>query len=334
MRHGSTSDFDFVAARLHGMKSRLAWGEALLELSHAGNALDVARRLEPPLEESAPDRIVFRRLDQHLTQMRRLLLQLSPRHARSVSSLLSWYDLANVKVLLRASSHEVSLERALNLLGPWWSNVSFQPGTREIPARPQDVAVLLPKGIYRDLLSRESGQRDNHSLESALDLAYFEDVARTLPIRAGSGVALCQLEADIFNVQVLIRGRLWYGLEGSGFDGQWTSHGAIPLQILKEMPSPEALDGFLKALPKPFQCGCEGLVEVEDCLWETLWSEARQAFLSPSDPFSAIVAFCYLKRLEASNMIRLCQGIQDAFDPQDIVSRLLGVSPDMEARAC
>lgn len=319
-----STDFDFVHARLHGLKSRLLEGNRLLELTHKKSLLDLGRSLDPPLQEIDPDRFVFRAVSRHLDEMRHLLLLLGLHHARVVSALLSWYDLENVKTLVRALVRGWTLERSMDLLGPWWTRPPLKMELVPQAKTLQDLGNLLHEMPYKTLLFQETKEVDLHRWAAQLDLAYFENLGNA---RGKSGKTwgwLCDLEADIQHLQILLQGEVWYNMKPLDLEMYWTPQGTIPFSILKTLPPPEPLDAFVRALPEPFTSQAHGLLDLEDHLWDTLARAARSEFLSPKRPFSRVVAFCYLKRMEATNLIRLCQGIEMRLSPREIASRLLG----------
>ncbi len=214
------NDIDYLAARLHGRKSRMAETERLDRLCRIRNLSDFSATIFPDAEYH--EIIDLQR--QLVHELAHEVSGFTPHLAGPRAQLLDWilvrFRLQNIKVLIRAHITKIPVYEVQKHLVPLPEEPA--PGTY-IPATTDPLSVftrLLPKEkLRKDFEKTLVTYSDNlrpFFLEAALDSGYFSELlarVNRLPEEERDIVRpVAEQEADIFHMVLCIRGKFHYGL--------------------------------------------------------------------------------------------------------------------------
>jgi vacuolar-type H+-ATPase subunit C/Vma6 len=336
-------DLDFLTARLHARRSRLAEGDRLEELVRTRSVEDLLRRLFPAGDvRSLPD--AQRRLIEDMgRELQFLAASLSGPAARFVEWLLVRLQVENLKVLGRAFSTGRDGGRAAALLialpEPWQVD---GPALAAAPSI-ESFCASLPDACWRDALAPVIPlyrlQPRPFYIETALDQAYFTELllrAQALPRPDREPVLrLARLEADTFLLMLAARGRFLYGLEPERLAPFYVPGAGISADrfgALLHAADVRAAVGLLARagweIPAPVMPAGVGdngdadLAIVERVSRERLYHAANRLFRRSHNGLGAVAAFTLIRRVEVANLVTLTEGVRAGLSPADLRARL------------
>jgi len=215
------SNQEFVAALVHGRRSRMAEGARLRAFAQAGTVADVTGQvLTQPAAASAAEAQL--RLVQGLAEE---MTELVPYLHEAAAELLRWiarrFQVENLKLMIRrvmagapaeaVKAHLVRLPLELN------------GGVKGL-SEAESMKVLvrsMPRGLLRRELIKALDlyheQPRSFFFEAALDRGYFRELLERAGALPGQENAFFRpvvvQEIDIFHLMLLTRGKFAYGLE-------------------------------------------------------------------------------------------------------------------------
>ncbi len=331
-------DLDFLSARVHGRRSRLAEGSNLDELCRIRTVPELARRLYPG------SNILFA-LDLQRHMVRELVRELSELAAGlegNDAASMSWqcvrFQVENLKVLARGFANGA----ALDLLRP---HLVELPDGLELDAASlanapsfEAFASAAPPGHLRESLesAREAyrAQPRPFILETALDRGYLGELLRRAG-RLGGGeredvLRLAGQEAGIFNLMLAVRGVFHYRLKpellaGLRVPGSAISAGRFAAMLsagdVKSAAAP-AVGTVLDAAPAAADAAL-----VETMAWNRFLRLANKTFRNSHMGAGAAIGYAAIRRVELANLITLSEGMRVGLDPRVLRSRLIPRSP-------
>lgn len=330
----ASSDLDYLTARLHARRSRMAEAERLDALCRTrtipevGQALHAGASLQTAGEFQ---RLALQELIDEYSFCRRHL-------SGAVGELVCWlqsrFQLENIKVLLRGfvnrishdvlQKHLVSLPRELQLD----TEVLLQ-------ARDEDEFVSrLPAGPSRKRIQAwlrfYPEERSLFLLEAALDAGYFAELLARASRLSGEEMdfiaPLMRQEAGAFLLMLAVRGKFHHGC---------TTETLLPLQIPQSGISHERLRGFLTAMDIATAAGFAlgrvvdeipaqaDAADLEVLTWKRFQRLANRAFRRSHLGLGAVIGYLELRRIELANLITLSEGVRLAALPEAIRARLI-----------
>jgi len=300
------NNLDYLAARLHGRRSRMAEAERLDALCRTRSVAELSRALLAGTElQAAAD--LQRRLVQDLV---RELAGFRGHAGGAGSRLIEWmlvrFQVENLKVLARGFATRASLD-------------DF---AAHVPRGPLRKGFLQAAAIYRD-------QPRPFFLEAALDRAWFAE----LLARAGAVSdedeevirALVRQEADIFHLMLAARGRFHYGLAPELLLPLHVAGTNIPRGRFAAMLADSDLataagrivGRVIDSLPP--EVDAEAL---EALAWNRFARLANRAFRRSHIGLGAVVGYVGLRRVEIANLITLSEGIRAGVASEAIRARM------------
>ncbi len=323
--------YEFINAKIHGMKRAMMEGERLAELIASRDLARVAEAAAPGLEKPRP---TYLDIERHLTKEHFAALEKVWRNMQGpgktfFGQVLRRAEIENLKVVLRCWSRrgegeEMDADAIRGLLAP--SPASADPPistfmhcetveefVREIPAHDVRACVM-------DALSASEGLPELFAVELGLDLAYFEQVRNAIPpLSAADREAARELigsEADVCVMLWAWRLSRSYGVAAEQvLTPALRLCRAVTASHLHRMASAASAEERLAAAPRIYQkhldqeCA-DDLARAEACLYSYLYSAARRRFYLLSDDLSGVLGFYYLKRFELANLIRVVQAVR------------------------
>lgn len=337
------NDLDYLAARLHARRSRMAEAERLDGLCHIRSLPEFYHTIFPESEfKGALDfqRLLVYELINELSGFRVYM-------SGPGSDLIDWtlvrFQVENLKVLIRACltkapveelyGHLVSLPRELAL------NTQGLAAVESL----EDFIRLIPKGLLRENL--EKALKNYHDyprpffFEAALDRGYFQGlVARMegLPREDREIIKpMVYQEADIFHLMLVARGKFHYSLmpemlrplhvAGTRITHAlftamlndpdlYTSVGRVAERVLDATPFEHATNDGSMAVDAS---ALEGLA------WKRFFRLANMAFRQSHMGLGAIMGYAGLRRVEVANLITISEGIRNGMAAETIRRRLI-----------
>lgn len=343
MRLPTHNDLDFLGARLHGHRARLAEGRRLDGLCQLRSLSEFGRAMYPDTEfRAATD--IQRRLEEDLVrEMTDCLRHLAGAGANLVYWMRTRFEIENLKLLLRGALNQVPLGEMREYLLPVPSTLGMDTEALATATSLDDFMGRLPRGMLLQWLRYgmrcDREQSRPFFSETALDRGYLQELiarAEALPEEEKETVKpVVVQEADSFQLMLVLRGRFHYGLtpellrplrvRGCGISA--TLFSAMcgdpdPLtaaartlgRALDEVPSPEE---------KSSKPGRENLAVVEALAWKRFLRFANRAFRRSHNGLGAVVGYLGIRRIEAANLIRVSEGIRAGVSADALRRRLM-----------
>lgn len=334
------SDLDYLAARVHARRSRLADGERLDELCEV-RSLDELMAVSYPDGRYYPVAAYQRRLIRDLAAE---LLDFSRHLAGAEASVVRWmvgrFQLENLKVILRAFTTGKSSEIPTIHLVELADELDFGAQDLVEAKSIEQLIALLPEGELRDSL-REAVEVYGEGirpflLEAMLDRRYLAELIRRIDRLSGEdgklSKALAQQEADIFHLMLIVRGRFHYGLDAKLLQPLHVSgtniSGAMFGKMLNRMNLAAignwATGRIIEVLPAARQYGEDQLAgELEALAWTRFLRLANRAFRRSHLGVATIIGYVGIRRIEVANLITLSEGVRLGLSAAAIRARLI-----------
>lgn len=339
-----TKELDYLAARLHGRRSRLAEAKRLEALCRIRTIPELARTVYPDTEFRAASAFQ-RRLVQDLARE----LSEFPGHLASPGShLLAWmlvrFQVENLKVLIRGLVTRTPLEILREYLIVLPKDLTIDTSALASAESLETFAELLPKGTLRNNMKEAtiiySDQSQPFFFEAALDRGYFQELlarAEELSDMDKEAVkAMVLQEVDIFHLMLVVRGRFHYGLKPESL---------LPLHVRGTRVSGERFHAMLTdpdlltaagrpvgyaldALPSEPRGSSEASAIVDPAAleafaWKRFLRLANRAFRLSHMGLGAVVGYAGIRRVEVANLITLSEGIRTGMAAEAIHRRLI-----------
>lgn len=344
MTRETTDNLEFLAARLHGRRSRMAEGARLDRLCAAAALPQFASELLPATEVGSARQLQQWLVRELAGEIMAVAAQLAPPGAHLLHWIAGRFQLENLKVLIRGLLAGIPPDATV-------AHLVSLPGERVLTAEAaaaarslQELAGLLPRGLVRrrftEVLALHAGETRPFSFEAALDRGYFEE----LVVRAGTlggedgelVMPLVWQEADTFHLLLVARGRFLYGLggetlrpfhvRGTGISGERfaTMLGEADLRSAARHALGRALD-FLPRPPGGASPGTSDIVpaDLEALAWNRFLRLANRAFRRSHLGLAAVVAYAELRRVEVANLITLSEGIRGQVPRAELRARVV-----------
>lgn len=350
MRTTRLNDLDFLAARLHGRRSRLAEGERLEQLCRSGELTELGRAIYPESEFHAAGDFQ-RRLAQALVhELSSLRNELKGVGAELLSWTLVRFQIENIKVLLRGlmrrtplgtpAEYLLTLPEGLGLdLPALASATSLEEFTERLPAGAPRNRLSQALVIYRE-------QPRPFFVEGALDAGYFEELLTRTERLAGADRELVQpmmwQEVDAFHLMLVLRGKFEYELAPGLLLPLHVPGSRISSRRFKKMlASPDAATAAglalrraidaLPARPGTTNLSAAAVATVSERLaWRRFLRLANRTFRSSHMGLAAPFGYIGIRRVEVANLITVSEGLRTGMESEQLYARLLKRT-DLEA---
>jgi len=328
-------DLDYLAARLHGRRGRMACGPRLRDLCGLGTPAALAEALFPASGIISASGIQARLAEDLVKEIRGISRSLSGAQAAFIGWQGARFQLENLKVMVRALDAGRDRGEAARLLTSLPADIGYGP---ELAAAKDRAGLLaaLPAGIFRASLAKAYAARTGEGAlffyEAALDRDYLAELAARAAALAGEdrdyACRLCAQEAAVFNLALASRGRFSYSLDRKPLLEHFAPGARFSRRRFGKMLD-AAGPGELTALagaavepgrPEPAASGAEALA------WRRYAQLALRAFRGSHIGFGAAAAYLALRRVEVSDLTTISEGLRLKLEAGEILRRLSGVS--------
>jgi V/A-type H+-transporting ATPase subunit C len=348
MKMRLATGLEYVAAVLHGRRSRMAEAERLDALLALRTTADLARAL-------VGDASVASTVDLQKELVRRQadeLLWLARRLEGPPADLLDWlaarFHVENLKVLVRGFVSRLPAAEVqahlVPLPGDQAADVQAMASADSAEALAATVRPATLRQAMLEALRLFHARPRAFFLETALDRAYLEELAARADALGGDDArdvrVVVNQEIDTFNLMLVVRGRFAYGLRAEQVMPFYVSCASLRRRDMAAMlaaPSlaeaaARAVGVAIDALPKDAaQPGAPQGVDpaaVERMAWDRYRRLAARTFRR--SPGGLVAAYAALRRVELANLMTVSEGIRAGLAPEEIRRRL--ISP-VEAQA-
>jgi V/A-type H+-transporting ATPase subunit C len=337
------NDLDYLAARFHGRRSRVAEAERLDALCRLRTIPELAAAVFPDAKLQTSAEFQRRTVEDSLSEFSHSLRYLN----ETGSDLLAWmlvrFQVENLKVLLRGfldhapieglQEHLIMLpaDRALDVN----ELLAAETLERFVDRLPRE----MPRKALRLALDHYSGQLRPFFLEAALDQGYFQELlarAGRLSDADREVVApIIEQEVNMFLLMLAVRGRFGYGLTPEMLLPLHVRSRGIPtgrFNAMLTVPDLRTAAAFavgrvIDALPPEHEAGetsrALDAAELEALAWKRFLRLANRACRRSHMGLGAIIGYAVIRRVEVANLISLSEGIRAGVAPESIRARLI-----------
>ena len=334
-------DIDFLAAKLHGWRSRLAEDERLDELSRIRTVAELARRIAP--EGSFRDAAPLQRhlIEAHVRELGGLAIAVGG----PAGALLNWqrtrFQAENLKVLARGAARRMPLDSLTSRLIALPEDLALD--LAPYADRPDDetLAAWLRRFLPPGSPLRKALEQDDEAFreatepflaEAALDRAYLLLLlrhARAVRGEDGDGVRrLVRHEIAIFNTMLAMRGRHHYQLPPELLGAAFVPGGSLERATFDKAIACEEQAAAFRLLAAPLDPQGAAVAQPEASVLETMaWNRylrlANALFRQSRMSIGVAVGFAAIRRIELANLITLCEGMRMGMEPFRLRQRLI-----------
>lgn len=332
-----TNDVDYVAARLHGRRSRFAEGSRLDEMCHLRSLTELssAAIVRSDVGRAGDfQRAVVKKIATELKELRQQFI-------RDQGRLLDWmfvrFQLEDLKVVLRGYVTRTPAQSLRDHLLEPSADIDAFLSADSLAA----FAERIPHDALRESLKESiAALGEDHSsfvYELALDRGYFRDLslrANALSRCDGELInPLVRQEIDAFHLALIARGRFFHQLTPElllPFHIDGTAITTKRFAAMLDDPdlataAKRAIGIAIDVLPPSVTASA-----LESCATNRLRRLANQAFRRDPTGIGAVVGFIVLRRIEAANLITLSEGIRLGIAGDALRARMIPRS-DQEA---
>ncbi len=344
MAQGTAHDLDFLAARLHGRRARLADAERLEALCRLRTLPELARAVYPGGVYRSCEALQRRLLEDLVLELTFAASYLEAAGRELLKLMRARFQLENLKLVLRGFVNQLPLERVTAHLLVLPEALALDVRRLLNAGSLEALAARLPAGAPRRALeSALHTWRDPPPLfflEAALDRAHLEALlALSGRLRGGDREVVSPIfdqEACAFLLLLAVRGRflhgvapelLWplqlrarCGLSGGRFKAMTA---APDLRAAASLALARAIDALPGGEARG-QTSLEAVIgELEALAWERSLRLCSRALRRSHLGLGAIVGYAGLRRVEAVNLITLSEGVRGGVAPEAIRARLI-----------
>jgi len=339
----TVNDLDYLAARLHARRSRMAEGERLDGLCRIGDLPEFFRTIFPESEIKGVLDFQRQSVDELIGELSGLSAYMSGPGADLTDWMLVRFQVENLKVLIRACLTKAPAEELYGHLASLPGELALDTRALAAAESPEDFVRLVPKGLFRESLEMAlEAYGDNPRpffFEAALDRGYFQRlVARTekLPQEDRHIVGpMVYQEVDIFHLMLVARGKYYYNLTPVMLQPLHVAGTRIPRALFADMLGDQDLYTSARRAAErvfdaaPLEHGTKDGSEVahastlEGLAWNRFFRLANLAFRRSHMGLGAIVGYTGLRRVEVANLITISEGIHSGMAAEKIRGRLI-----------
>ena len=330
------TDLDFVAANIHGRRSRLAEAERLEELCRIRTLPELARALLPEapfLTAAHLQRVLV--LDQ-VEEISTIASKIGGSSGRFLDWLRMRFRVENVKVLVRGFSSGMALRDLRPHLIPLPDDLALNLEVLATAGTIEAFAGVLDPEPLRTGLERAVEPYNKRPRpffpEAGLDHGYLTELlarARALPRAHRDDVlGIARQEADTFHLALAARGRFSYDLAPEMLGPFHVPGTRIGRQTFRRMLRAECLaDVALMAAGAAIDGPPEGAepdaAALETLAWNRYYRLANRTFRRSHMGLGAVVAYAAIRRIELANLITLTEGVRARVPPDALRQRLI-----------
>jgi len=339
-----TGDFDFLQAKIHGLRSRVYESARLDDLCGLRTIAQLWHRLYPESEAADHHALQRRLLADHVDTLQTICLHLPERLAPLLAWMTRRYQVENLKVLLRAWKSHTPYARVEPFLAPLRAEFDLPARALLKATSLADFLLLIPLEEFRAAAQRHAAEQiendDTFFLETAFDAAYYQrllDEQRRLPgEHRRSTERLIDFEVVTYNLLCLFRLKLNYGLPFDQVRPFLVSQVPHPVRLERIYDFPHFADMAARIpsrfLPAELAGKVSNVADLERALWAQGLRLANRQFYRATGLLAGVVGFFIIKRVELANLIRVVEGVRYGLGPGAIRQGVVRVGEAVGAR--
>ncbi|HPD14820.1 MAG TPA: V-type ATPase subunit [Planctomycetota bacterium] len=322
-----SGDFDYIQAKVHGLRSRVYELDRLDALCDLRTVAQLWHRLYPEADAQGHHELQRRLLADHVAE----LASVQPHLPEPLGPLYAWmmrrFQVENLKVILRAWKAHEPPERVLPFLAPLRGGLALEAAPLLRAADLASFVLGIPEPQLRAAALEAAPQHaeagETFFVEAALDAAYYTrllSLAAELPaLHRRTCEPLVRLEAAIYNTLAIFRLKLNYHLaqeKARAFLAQGALH-LVQVERLFDYPDfRDMLAHVPRELVRPEDAArLFAIADLERAVWERLLRVANRQFYRSVGDLGLVVAFYTVKRVELANLIRVIEGVRYGLAP-------------------
>jgi vacuolar-type H+-ATPase subunit C/Vma6 len=333
-RAESTISEDFIVAQVRGMRSKLFEGNRLVALADSKSLPELFRRVRPG--DTFEGHLAFERhlLADQIRELDGISRHLSGRVAQVVQWLLAHYELENLKIALRAYVSKKTIAEAEAVMAPTPAWLAL-PMSRLFDAPDlRRFAAQVPVEEFREAMLQEieaDKAPDSAALETALDAAYCR---KLLQLSGGTGEwvrKLAAFDVDLRALSFILRSKFNYNLPLARIRPFIVTSGLYLTPAFGErFYAARDLAQAINAVPRSLlslekRRGIASLQQLDEALLLRQYRLATRCFIESAVEIPTVIAYCYIRRIEFANLVRVTESVRHSLPRADVESRLLAV---------
>lgn len=325
-----SGDFDYIQAKVHGLRSRVYEHERLDQLCDLRTIAQLWHRLYPEADPGDHHELQRRLLADHVAALESVRNHLPENFAPLYAWMMRRYQVENLKVILRGWKAREPVERVLPFLAPLRAELALDAAELLRAADLASFVRLIPEAALRAAALEAAPQHaetgETFFVEAALDAAYYEGLmalaALLRGVHRGPCEALVRREAALYSTLAIFRLKLNYGLPAERARA-FVAKGALGPAVVERLFAYPDFRDMLRHVPAELlspdaAAGIFTIADLERVLWERLLQEANRRFYRSVGDLGLVVAFYTVKRAELANLIRVIEGVRYGMGPGDI----------------
>jgi len=297
------TDLEYLAARLHGRRSRMAEAVRLHALCRAPGLPDLARAVAAGAEPATFAEFQRGRSEELRREVEGFLAHAAGAGAAFVRWLLARFDLDDWKARRRTDAL----------------------------ASPRDLPDPAARAVAAEACASRPATVRPFFVEAAVDHLYFlELLARAARLPRGDRVhvePLARQEADVFHLQLVARGRFGYGVEAAALAPFHVPGTCVPRRAFDAMLREATLQDAARRMARraidavPPETADAAMLEA--LAWQRYGVLANRAFRRDPIGWGAVAGYVALRRLEVANLVTLSEGVRMGVPEEEVRRRLV-----------
>jgi V/A-type H+-transporting ATPase subunit C len=328
------SDLDYLTARLHGRRSRLAETERLDDLCRLRTLTELGAAIIPGENFATAADLQRRFVTGVVGELSELSTQLTGPQARFLGWLLVRFQVENIKVILRGLLAKSTADETRRHLLPLPRDIEIDTDELLAAASLETFADLLPYEPLRESLTEAIVSHRNECrpflFEAALDRGYFRELLVRVQGISGEDRdlidPLIRQEIDTFHLMLIVRGRFTHDLKPEILLPFRVEGSAIPRGLFSIMLGDSDLQAVaMRAVGRVIDLSpaTPDAAILESLAWHRFLRLANRAFRRSHMGFAAVIGYVSIRRIETANLITLSEGIRLGLAGDAIRARLI-----------
>jgi vacuolar-type H+-ATPase subunit C/Vma6 len=337
-----TTGLDYVAAVLHGRRSRMAEGDRLGVLAAERSIGDLARALYGETTISSAVELQKRLVVDRALEILEIARKLDGPAGEFLGWLAVRFQVENLKVLARGLAAGTPWSEVQAHLVPLPGNLAVDARAMASEATVETLAGVIQQkplaGALVAALPLYQAYPRAYVLESALDRGYFVE----LLVRAGAVasedapdvLALVKQEIDIFHLVLVVRGKFLYGLPAEQVAPFYVPGARLRRPGFSAMlTATDLAEAAGRAVGFVIDAAPEAAdpAALERLAWDRYHHLAAAVFRRSPAGLGLVAAYVALRRVELANLIAASEGIRAGLSADDLRRRMIP-RPEAEAR--
>lgn len=338
----NASGLNYLTARLHGRRSRLAERDRLEGLCRLATLSDLCQSVYPAIEVASRGEFQRRLTQDLLRELVWICGRLNGAGADLVATMLARFQVENIKTLLRACINRTPQQVVKGFLLSLPRDLELDVGTLTGANTIEEFANHLPQGSPRMTLKKALANPGNHPrlffLEGALDRDYFKQLLDQTERLAWQDRELIRpivhQDVDTFHLMLVVRGRFHYGLAPELLRPfHVRGSGMFPRRFEAMLEAPDVSKAAAAAVGRvldvpppapgpnnPLAMGIPPLLEA--LAWRRHLRLSNRAFRRSHMGLGCVVGYIGIRRAEVANLIALSEGMERRIAPEALWARM------------